>query len=242
MQKRILWITALVLIAFLIALAACILLVSSRLKPSSGEELPEEKPLPTFTSLWGFEGSDIVGITVTKGERTTTVVRSGSEWRVVAPEAGTADSARLNNLADQVARMTSYRTIADVDDLAAFGLGESEAWVTLVLSDGMTNDMSIGAEEPGGIARYVQRQGDPSIYLVPSSDVEGLLRLVDEPPYLAAPDISQPSPLETPMFISPLSPSRTPTAMVPTATATAPPETPTPKATPPPRPTLAPSM
>ena len=237
MQKRTLWITVLVLIAILIALAAYALSVGIRPEPAVEKEL-----LPTLAPFWEFEGSDVIGITVIKGERTTAVVRGGSEWRMTAPEAGTADSARLNILADQVARMTSSRTIADVDDPAAFGLGEPDAWVVLVLNDDTTIDVSIGAEDPGRTARYVQRQGDPLVYLVPSNDVEGLLRLADEPPYPPASDVSQPSPLETPMFISPLSPLETPTAVVPTATATSPAETPTPKATPPPRATLTPSM
>jgi hypothetical protein len=237
MQKRTLWITVLVLIAILITLAAYILFVGGGLEPP-----PEEEPLPASASLWEFEGSDIIGITVTKGERTTAVVRSDSEWHVTVPEAGMADGARLNSLADQVAGMTSSRTIADADDAAAFGLGKPEARVTLVLNDGTAIDVSIGAEDPDRIARYVQRQSDPLVYLVPSRDVEELLRLVDEPPYLPASDISPLSPLETPMFISPLSPSRAPTAVSPMATPTPPVETPTPKATPPPRATLTPSL
>jgi hypothetical protein len=243
MQKRTLWITALVLIAILIVLVAYTLFAGIRPEPLSKKEpSSEEEPLPTSVPLWQFEGSDVIEITVTKGELTTAVVRSGSEWRMAVPEAGTADSTRLNSLADQVAGMTFSRAISDIDDPAAFGLGEPEARVMLVLSDGTAIDVSIGAEDPGRIARYVQRQGDPLIYLVPSSHVEGLLRLVDEPPYLPASDASQLSPLETPMFISPLSPSKTPTAVVPTATATSPADTPTPKATPPPRATLTPSM
>lgn len=181
----------------------------------------------------------MVGITVTKGERTMAAVRSGLEWRMTVPHAGTADSACLNNLADQVAEMTASCATADADDLAAFGLQEPEARVMLMLSDGTTIDVSIGAEDPGRTTRYVQRTGDPLVYLVPAAGVDGLLGLVDEPPYLPAPDISQPSPLETPPFISPLSPIETPTAVLPRATPEPPVKTPTPKATVPFRPTPA---
>jgi hypothetical protein len=226
--------TALVLVGILATSAACICFAGVEQEPP-----PKEEPSPTFAPLWTFEGGDVIGITVTRGERTVAAVRRGLEWRMTVPQAGTADSAHLDNLADQVARTTISRTIADVDDLAAFGLQEPEARVMLVLSDGTTIDVSIGAEDPGRTARYVHKTGDPLVYLVPATGVDGLLRLVDEPPYLPAPGISQPSPLETPTFVSPLHPIETPTAVPPTATPEPPVETPTPKATVPPRPTPA---
>jgi hypothetical protein len=226
--------TALVLVGILATSAACICFAGVEQEPP-----PKEEPSPTFAPLWTFEGGDVIGITVTRGERTVAAVRSDLEWRITMPQAGMADGARLDHLADQVAEMTVSRTMADVDDLAAFGLREPEARVTLVLSDGTTIDVSIGAEDPGHTARYVQRTGDPLVYLVPATGVDGLLGLVDEPPYPPATDTSQPSPLETPTFISPLSPIETPTAVPPTATPEPPVETPTPKATVPSRPTLA---
>jgi hypothetical protein len=226
--------TALVLVGILATSVACICFAGVK------QELPpEEEPSPTFAPLWTFEGGDVIGITVTRGERTVSVVRSDLEWRITGPQAGMADSARLDNLADQVAGMTVSRAIPDADDPAAFGLQEPEARVMLALSDGTTIDVSIGADDSDRTVRYVQRTGDPSVYLVPATGVDGLLGLVDEPPYLPAPGISQPSPLETPAFILPLSPIETPTAVPPRATPEPSIETPTPKAPVPLRPTPA---
>jgi len=180
------WVTTLVLVGILAALAAYIFLVEAKREPP-----PEEGALPTPAPLWEFGGGDVTEITVTRGEQTTAVERSDNKWHMTAPEEGEADSDRLDGLVYLVAGMKSTRTMADVGDgsvepaeaLAAFGLQEPEVQVTLVLSDGTRIETGIGAENPRRTARYVQKEGDPLVYLVPSGDVDGLLRLLDEPPY-----------------------------------------------------------
>jgi len=221
------WITTLVLLGILAALAAYIFLVEARREPP-----PEEEALPTPAPLWEFEGGDVMGITVTKGERTTAVVRDGSAWRMTRPEEGEADSGRLDGLVHQVAGIKFTRAMDGVGDgsvgstggLAAFGLQEPEVRATLVLNGGTTINVGIGTENPRHTARYVQKEGDPLVYLVPIGDVDGLIKLVDEPPY---PPTSAPPP----------SPAETP-AVEPSPTLT---ETPAPTATPQPRPTLTPA-
>jgi len=93
--------------------------------------------------------------------------------------------------------MKFTRAMADVGDIATFGLQEPEAQVTLVLTDGTTINAGIGAENPRRTARYLQKAGDPLVYLVSSGDVSELLRLVDDPPYPPTPT-PPPSPPETP--------------------------------------------
>jgi len=176
------WTTTLVLVGLCAALAAYILLVEARREPP-----PEEGTLPTPAPLWEFGGGDVMGITVTRGAQTTAVKRDDGEWRMAQPEEGEADTARLDGLVYRVAEMQSTRAMADVGDLAAFGLQEPEVQVTLVLSDGAEIHLEVGAENPRHTARYVQKAGDPLVYLVSTADVDGLLRLLDEPPYPPTP-------------------------------------------------------
>jgi len=186
------WITTLALVGIAALLAAYIFLVEAKREPP-----PEEGALPTPAPLWEFEGGDLLEIAVTQGEQATAVEREGNEWRMTAPEEGEADGGRLSGLAYLVAAMQSTRALADVDDLSAYGLAEPEVRATLVLSDGTTINLNIGAENPRHTARYVQVEGDSLIYLVNIGDVDGLLRLIDEPPYPPAP-VPPPSPLATP--------------------------------------------
>ncbi|MBL7063054.1 MAG: DUF4340 domain-containing protein [Anaerolineae bacterium] len=192
MSERKPWIVTLVLVGIMAVLAAYIFLVEAKREPP-----PEEGALPTPAPLWNFEGGDVMEITVTKGGQTTAVERDDGEWRQTRPGEGEADSARLNGLVDQVAGMKFSRALADVGDLSAFGLQEPEVQVTLVLSDGTTINVVVGAENPRGNARYVQKEGDPLVYLVTIGDVDGLIGLVDEPPYLPTPTLL-PIPTETP--------------------------------------------
>jgi len=186
------WIVTLVLVGIMAVMAAYIFLVEAKREPP-----PEEGALPTPAPLWNFEGGDVMEITVTKGGQTTAVERDDGEWRQTQPGEGEADSARLNGLVDQVAGMKFSRALADVGDLSAFGLQEPEVQVTLVLSDGTTINVDVGAENPRHTARYVQKEGYPLVYLVTISDVDGLIGLVDEPPYLPMPTLL-PIPIETP--------------------------------------------
>ena len=188
MTKRKPWVTTLVLVGIMALLAAYIFLVEARREPPS-----EEGMMPTPAPLWEFEGGDITGITVTKDEQTIAVERTDLEWRMTTPEAGEADSGRLNGLVYRIAEMQFTRAMSDVGNLADFGLQEAEVQVTLVFSDGMTINLGIGAENPRHTARYVQKAGDPLVYLVSTADVDGLLRLIDEPPY------PPPNLLETPL-------------------------------------------
>ncbi len=192
MTQRKPWVTTLALVGFAVLLAAYIFLVEAKREPP-----PEEGIMQTPAPLWEFEGSDLVEISVTRGEQTTAVERSGDGWRMTAPEAGEADSGRLSGLASQVAAIKSTRALADVDDLSAYGLKEPEARATLVFSDGTTINLNIGAENPRHTSRYVQVEAEPHVYLITLSDVDGLLRLIDEPPYPPVPT-PPPSPVETP--------------------------------------------
>ena len=192
MTQRKPWITTLVLVGVAALLAAYIFLVEAKREPPL-----EEGASPTPAPLWEFEGDEVVKIAVIQEEQTTAVEREGGEWRMVAPEEGEADSDRLNGLAYLVAAMNSTRALADVGDLAPFGLDEPEAQATLVLSGGTTINLNVGAENPRHTARYAQVEGDPLVYLISIGDVDELLRLIEEPPY-PPPPTPPPSPLATP--------------------------------------------
>jgi len=177
------------------------------------QKTPEASTRPTPIPLWEFSSSDLVSITVVKGLQMTIVERSGMAWQVVAPAPGEADIIRLYNLADTVANMSSSRTLDSVD-LAVFGLAEPTATVTLGLQNGTTITLEIGDQNPGRTDYYVQKEGDPRVYLVASTYIAGLLDLVDNPPYPPTPT-APPSPEETPTPGE--SPVETPAAETPAA-------------------------
>jgi hypothetical protein len=196
------WITTLVLIGVLAVLAVVVLLVSKRPAP------PEEGAVPTPSPLWTFSGGDVTAITVTMGlERVA--VRHDPRWRMVQPAEGEADEARLIDLSYKLADLRYTRALADVESLATYGLQPAQVQATLAFSDGTKIDLSIGTTNPGGESSYVQKAGDPQVYLVSATDLQGLLDLVNSPPYAPTPAPS-PSPLETPTVLPTPAPTETP--------------------------------
>ncbi|MCP4549688.1 MAG: DUF4340 domain-containing protein, partial [bacterium] len=82
------------------------------------------------------------------------------------------------------------------DNLADFGLAEPAIQAMLMLTDGTSINLNIGTENPRHTARYVQKDDDPLVYLVDVGALDGLLRLLDEPPY-PLPPTPMPNLLET---------------------------------------------
>ena len=194
------WLPTVILVGIVVLLVLFVIFVMPNLEPP-----PESDAQPTLALLWAFDSEDLVSISVIKGFQTTTVERTGMTWRVVAPSPGDADILRVYNVADQVAMMRS-RILKG--DLADFGLMEPQAEVTLGLSGGKTLSLTIGDQNPSRSHYYVRKGNDPEIHLVVASSIDGLLDMVDNPPYPATP-VPPPSslPTETPEA----SPAETPT-------------------------------
>jgi hypothetical protein len=185
------WLPTVILVGIVALLVLFVIFAMPNLNPP-----PESGVQPTLALLWPFASEDLVSISITKGFQTTTVERSGMTWRVVAPSPGDADILRVYNVADQVSMMRS-RILKG--DLADFGLTEPQAEVTLGLSDGTTVSFTVGDQNPNHTDYYVQKEDDPEVHLVAASSIDGLLGMVDNPPYPATP-VPPPSPvqIETP--------------------------------------------
>lgn len=193
------WLPTVILVGIVALLVLFVVFVMPNLEPP-----PEPGVQPTHALLWSFASEDLVSISITRGFQTTTVERTGMTWRVVAPTPGDADILRVYNVADQVAMMRS-RILKG--DLADFGLTEPQAEVTLGLSDGDTVSFTIGDQNPNRTDYYVRKENNPDIHLVAASSLDGLLDMVDNPPYPATP-VPPPSPVPTE---TPESPTETPT-------------------------------
>lgn len=194
MKQRKPWIATLVLIGILALLAAYIFLVEAKREPPL-----EEAAVPTPAPLWEFGSDDLVKITATRRGETSSIERSDEGWRMTAPKEkeGETDSARVDSMVSQVANIKFTRAMADVSDPADFGLQEPDMQVTLVFSDGTVINLDIGDKNPRHTDYYMQKEGDPLVYLVPINVVDGLLRLAWQPSYYLPPaPTSVPSPVD----------------------------------------------
>jgi hypothetical protein len=194
------WLPTVILVGIVALLVLFVIFVMPNLNPP-----PESDVQPTLVLLWEFDSGDLVSISVTNGVQTTTVERTGMTWHVVAPSPGEADVARVY---DVVIQMDTMRSRILKGDLADFGLTEPQAEVTLGLSDETTVSFTIGDQNPNRTDYYVRKENDPDIHLVAASSLDGLLDMVDNPPYPPTPT-PLPSPVQT--ETPEASPAETPT-------------------------------
>jgi hypothetical protein len=158
-------------------------------------ESPQEKAKWVFT----LSRDDVGEFEVKDGSQSIYLALGGmGDWFIGAIDGPPADTARVNSLLDSVVNLKSTRVITDTSvGLAAFGLDNPPVEVRLGLTEGKKEVLLIGNKNPQGISYYAQRQGSPNVYLISTSLVDDLKKLVSEPPYRPTPT-SPPEPGGTP--------------------------------------------
>lgn len=108
-------------------------------------------------------------------------------WFQVVPTQTVAVSQTLNTAVSGMLNLTSQRTLsAGENPLLAYGLEEPERRITLAIrsEDGqiLRHVFLVGNPTPAGSNYYMQKEGDPRIYIVPMFSVDNVFRLLTEPP------------------------------------------------------------
>jgi hypothetical protein len=148
-------------------------------------ESPQEKAKWVFT----LGRDDVSEFEVKDGSQSVFMARGGTgDWFIGAIGGPPADTARINSVLDSVVSLKSTRVITDTSvGLAAFGLDNPPVQARLGLGEGKNEVLFIGNENPQGTSYYAQRQGSPNVYLISTSLVDDLKKLVSEPPYRPTP-------------------------------------------------------
>ncbi len=183
--------TTIIVVAVFVVLAALVFVLEMR---GGQETAPEEEGrVPVFS----FEVEDAVTLEVTDQRSSESVmVRRLAEgmWRLTAPLEAEADATRIEGLLGSLSQMQSTRVVEGEDvDLEAFGLAEPALRVEVGLADGGSQVLLVGNKNPAGYSSYVQREGGSEVYLVASSAIGDLERLISEPP-----EKPTPTPTDTP--------------------------------------------
>jgi hypothetical protein len=136
-------------------------------------ETPPDAPLgKVFAAVDAAKISEI-RITSSAGEATT-VRKTGSAWRVVAPIDVAADETEVSGIASNLATAEVQRVIDEKPkDLAAYGLAKPK--VTVVFSaagDKTPHTLLIGDKNPTASDLYAKRPESPRVFLV-SGYLEG---------------------------------------------------------------------
>jgi len=163
-----------------VLLAALVYLVEIR--SSGGAPGEEGGRVPIFS----FAVEDVVLLEVRDiaSDEVVAVRRwIGEAWRMVEPFGAEADYTRVEGLLGTLSTLQSTRVIDEEDaDLEAFGLSEPLMRVRVDQESGDSLVLVVGRENPAGYSHYVQREGEGAVYLVSSSVIGDLERLLDGPP------------------------------------------------------------
>lgn len=209
--------TTIVLLVVLVALGAYVFWPGMDNNRSDSDRVTDTTT--DTVSVLDLDPDTIRAITVTETDgETVQLEQQEGEWIIATPPLGPADGQRVEWVVDDLADLKATRIITPTDtDLSPYGLDAPRHTITLTGEEGVLARLHLGDVNPGGNAVYVQRDDDPTIYLVSDFTFDSARRWLTTPPLPPTPTV-EPSPTPT------VETTPTPTAR--------PTRTPTPSATP----------
>ncbi len=213
------WRNTLILVIVLVLLGGYVYFFEMKKKEPEVETTPT-----TAVTIFDMADGDIVQLTVQSEEGRTRVKRTedGESWQMEEPTQAEADKGRLDSLALRIAKLMASRALTDTaENLADYGLTSPQITATIKLKSEEEENLFIGDQTPNEASYYIQKEGDPAVYIVASTIGHDLERLITEPPEKPTPI---PTATDTPVITVPVTiiPPETITATVePTTTMTA---------------------
>ena len=187
------WKTTLIVAGLFCALLAYVLLVEDKKEPPP-DLRPGVTPSPTPAPILDITLADVYALEVRgSANQVTRLTYANGTWRVALPQEAPANDAALAWPVSELIRLEARQIVSDqVDDPAAYSLDVPV--LTLVIEAGAgTETIHVGRETPDGSAFYIQRQGDPRLYIIDHYKVDALLEWLAQPPYQPTPTPAAPS-------------------------------------------------
>lgn len=101
----------------------------------------------------------------------------------VAQEGMEADTATINVAASSLTSLTPIRDLGELEALATYGLDNPRYNLTFTTTSGVTHELLLGSENPGGAGIYARVDSRDGVYILPAFAVEQLIGFLDAPPY-----------------------------------------------------------
>ncbi len=130
--------------------------------------------------MWSVASEEIVALVVENLEAGETIaLERDSEdlWRIVSPQPGPTDAARVERAVSWLASPAPRTELHDISDLTPFQLSEPSYRVEITLEDGSKLSFSVGREAPTGGSRYVSVPERPGVLVVSNLGLQEVLNL-----------------------------------------------------------------
>ncbi|MEM7112283.1 MAG: DUF4340 domain-containing protein [Chloroflexota bacterium] len=190
------WRTTAVLFLILVALGGYLYYDSQQEETAVDEETIAEPTVAapaidqTVPLLDGAIANDVRQLDITRAEDGVVATFSHDglgDWQQVAPTAQAVLTTTLTTQVTGFINLTSNRVFSSTENpLSAYGLDAPAYTIGLntLAGDGTSKayTLSVGNETPTNNGYYVQKPGDPRVYVVAKGSVDNMINLIDNPP------------------------------------------------------------
>lgn len=166
----------------------------------------EDEPTPTTNApLFADTGGAVVTeLQVTRLEDGAVLqgtVNDDASWTLVQapaePEPGmVVDHARIRQAVASLPDLLPTRQLSGIEAMAPYGLEEPVYLIQFRLSTGSDHQVYVGAANPTGSGYYVTTSETilaTDVYLISKYSLDGVISLVDDPPYIEATPTPEPT-------------------------------------------------
>jgi hypothetical protein len=196
------WRTTLIVAGIFVVLLLYVVLFEGRHEPPAGPGPSGSAPgfasaSPTPASVLAIATDDVRALHITAGDRTLTLVQQGEKWVVAPIGSGTTSEASSEGAPadtsiywsiDEILQLDARLVVAEgAADLAQYGLDHPAMTITIETLSGASEQLFVGRQAPGGTAFYLQRAGDPQLYIVDHYKIQTLYDWLADPPYAPTP-------------------------------------------------------
>jgi hypothetical protein len=131
--------------------------------------------------LFTFKPDDVVGLKIVATGGTLELVREDKTWKYGPDPYVALDQKKVQDFVKDVSQMRAESFVAYRDgDLAAAGLADAPASVTIRLADGREEVVKMAQGQPGELPRRAGLVAEKRLFVMRQADCEKLLRGLDE--------------------------------------------------------------
>jgi hypothetical protein len=131
--------------------------------------------------LFSFKPDDVAGIQIVATGGTLELVREDKTWKYAPDPYVALDQKKVQDFIKDVSQMRAETYVAYRDgDLAAAGLAEAPATVTIRLADGHEEVLRMAQARPGELPLHAALVAEKRVFVMRPADCEKLLRGLDE--------------------------------------------------------------
>jgi hypothetical protein len=188
------WRTTLIVGGIFVALLSYVLVAEV------GRERPPETGVmrsPTPVKVLDIPVEDARAVSIADGERTVRLVREGETWQVEGGASGPADVSAVARAVSDLANLEARFPVDDpTEDRTTYGLDPAALTLVVEMAEGSAaraHVVHVGRETPDRASYYVQREGDPAVYVVEHYRLSRFFEWLITPPLLVPP-----APISTP--------------------------------------------